>query len=53
MKRRTKKHQKVPKSTENTKKHQKIQKRKQVKAQSANKRTKIENALEKHMCGKK
>ena len=46
----TKKDQKSPKIT---KKHQKIQKRNQAKAQNANKRTKIENALKKHLSGKK
>ena len=35
------------------KKHQKAQKRNQAKAQNANKRTKIKNALEKHLSGKK
>ena len=49
----TKKHQKAPKSTKMHKKHQKAQKRNQAKAQNANKRTKIKNALEKHLSGKK
>ena len=34
------------------KKHQKTQKRNQAKAQNANKRTKIKNALKKHQSGK-
>ena len=41
-------HRKAPKSTKSTKKHQKAQKaqkRNQAKAQNANKRTKIKNAL--------
>ena len=46
-------HKKAPKSTKNTKKHQKAQKRNQAKAQNANKRTKIKNALKKHLSGKK
>ena len=50
---RTKKHQKASKSTKNTKKHQKAQKRNQAKAQNANKRTKIKNALKKYLSGKK
>ena len=49
----TKNHQKAPKSTKMHKKHQKAQKRNQAKAQNANKRTKIKNALEKHLSGKK
>ena len=43
-------HHKAPKIT---KKHLKIQKRDQTKAQNANKRTKIENALKKLLSGKK
>ena len=43
-------HHKAPKST---KKHQKTQKRNQAKAQNGNKRAKIENALKKHLSGKK
>ena len=39
--------------TKSTKKHQKAQKRNQAKAQSANKRTTIKNALKKHLRGKK
>ena len=44
---------KTPKSTKKPKKHQKAQKRNQAKVQNANKRTKIKNALEKHLRGKK
>ena len=39
--------------TKSTKKHQKAQKRNQAKVQNANKRIKIENALKKHLSGKK
>ena len=46
-------HKKAPKSTKSTKKHQKAQKRNQAKVQNANKRTKIKNALKKHLSGKK
>ena len=35
------------------KKHQKAQKRNQAKAQNANKRTKIKNAIKKHLSEKK
>ena len=51
--------QKAPKSTISTKKHQKhqktqkSQKHNQAKSQNANKRTKIKNALKKHLSGKK
>ena len=41
-------HKKAPKST---KKHKKAQKRNQAKAQNVNKRTKIKNALKKHLSG--
>ena len=41
------------KSTKNHKKHKKAQKCNQIKAQNANKRTKIENTLKKHLSGKK
>ena len=47
---------KAPKSTKKykkDKKHQKAQKRNQAKVQNANKRTKIKNALKKHLRGKK
>ena len=37
--------QKAPKAQKSTKKHQKTQKRNQAKAQNANNRTKIKNAL--------
>ena len=49
----TKQHQKAPKSTKKHQKAQKVQKRNQAKAQNANKRTKIKNALKKHLSGKK
>ena len=39
-------------STKSTKNHKKTQKRNQAKAQNANKRTKIKNALKKHLSGK-
>ena len=46
-------HQKALKRTKKHKKHQKIQKRNQHKyAKNANKRTKIKNALKKHLRGK-
>ena len=44
------KHQKAPKRSKN---HQKAQKRNLAKAQNANKRTKIKNALKKHLSEKK
>ena len=44
---------KSTKITKSTKNHQKTQKRNQAKAQNANKRTKIKNALKKHLSGKK
>ena len=45
--------QKAPKTIKSTKKHKKAQKCNQIKAQNANKRTKIENTLKKHLSGKK
>ena len=44
---------KSTKKHKNLKKVQKAQKRNQAKAQNANKRTKIKNALKKHLRGKK
>ena len=49
----TKKHIQAQKSTEKHQKRQKAQKRNQAKPQNANKRTKIKNALKKHLSGKK
>ena len=45
--------EKISHAQKSTKKHQKAQKRNQAKAQSANKRTTIKNALKKHLRGKK
>ena len=49
-------HKKAPKNHQKHQQHQKVprtQKRNQAKAQNVNKRTKIKNALEKHLGGKK
>ena len=45
-------YEKILYAPKNTKKHQKAQKRNQAKAQNANKQTKIENALKKHLSRK-
>ena len=47
-----KKHKKAQKSTKTYKKAPKVQKHNQAKVQNANKRTKIKNALKKHLRGK-
>ena len=49
----TKKYKKTQKGSEKHQKHKKAQRRNQAKAQNANKRTKIKNALKKYLNGKK